>query len=68
MKIKDHSEIIELWPSVDDLARELIEKFATVYSWKRKKRIPVEYWKKIIKLAKKRDVTLTADILLDTYQ
>lgn len=46
-----HSEIISLWPSVGEFARNIGQKETTCRGWKSRNSIPVKYWQAIIDIA-----------------
>lgn len=59
------AEIIELWPSASELARDLglkRESHATVM--KARKSIPVAHWSRLIVAARSRGIALTLDDLV----
>lgn len=65
MTFKTHRQIISAWPSVPDLARDIKEDYQKVWRWYDRNSIPDNKWKKVLKAAKKRDIPLTAEILIN---
>ena len=60
---RNHLQILKEWPSLADLARDLDMPYATVRNWSRPERaeIPHKYWRNLIKVGKKRGISLGAD-------
>ena len=54
-----HSDILNLWPSLTDLARDMGKPIPTVGNWKSRNRIPMEYWVRLVRAAARRDIPLT---------
>lgn len=54
--IMNHRDIIGLWPSIAEFARDLglSSPFVTAYAWHRRGSIPHEYWSAVITSAKDR--------------
>jgi len=59
----NHRQIIELWPTVADLARDLKIDSARVYKWHERQRIPPEFWITMIEFARNRDIALDIEDL-----
>ncbi|MBS7790276.1 helix-turn-helix domain-containing protein [Roseococcus sp. SDR] len=55
-------DVIAIWPSASDLARELGVRDVTVRAW-RQRGIPARFWPVVVKAAKRRKVKLTVDQL-----
>jgi hypothetical protein len=49
-----HRQIIELWPSRADFARELDVSYQTARQWYARDGIPVRYWQAVVLAAKSR--------------
>jgi uncharacterized protein YjcR len=49
-------DVIDQWPSVDDLATDLDEKPATVRKWKQRDSIPADRWALLLVAAKNRRI------------
>ena len=58
------SDVIELWPTAAELAREISVKEVTVRAWKFRT-IPAEYWKDIEAAAKARGLAVSIDDLAE---
>lgn len=56
------NDVMALWPSIAELARDIGEPYETVRKWKVRGSIPAAYWVAITTAAAKRgfDVTLEA--------
>lgn len=64
-KPKTFTDILKLWPSFADLARDLGLPYTTVASWAARNTIPVAYWQPLIKIANKRNITgLSVELFL----
>lgn len=61
-----HSEIIALWPSVGEFAKDVGQKETTCRGWKLRNSIPVKYWRKIVDSAKRKgfEKEITFEILI----
>jgi hypothetical protein len=71
MSIKSHADIIALWPSQTELARDCDAELSAVNKWKTRNRIPSDYWHDVTASAKKRgleSVTLELLAKLQTSQ
>lgn len=53
--------ILELWPSLKDLAADLGKPYTTVHSWHLRGSIPADYDFDLIEAAKKRGKALTLE-------
>ncbi len=61
-------KIINLWPSMSDLAADLGKPYSTVNAWKQRGSIPARFDLELIKSAAKRGVTLTLEQLAEARQ
>lgn len=52
-------DIFGIWPSLQDMAKEIDEKYDTVYRWQLKGRIPETAWAIIIEKAARRERLVT---------
>lgn len=59
----DYKNVIELWPSVTALAKDLGEKPETVKKWKFRNSIPSYHWSRLISAAQGRGYSLTFEQL-----
>lgn len=64
MKIKTFKEIIEMWPSISELADDMGESYITVNKWHVRDNIPVRRWVKLLKSAKNRKIPITAELMV----
>jgi hypothetical protein len=62
----NHTKIIELWDSPQDLAEEINVKYNTLMRWKYRNSIPSEYWTDIVRVAKEEDLPVTYRLLAET--
>lgn len=58
-----HSNIIELWPSLDALSSDVGAKVETVRKWKQRGRIPARHWVAVADAAKGRKLGVSLDVL-----
>lgn len=58
------SEILSLWPDVRALADDIGRPYDTVFAWKRRGSVPVEYWPAIVASARTRNLPVTEGMLL----
>lgn len=58
------SEVIDLWPSIAELARDIGEPYETVRQWRLRDSVPVRAFVKITRAAARRDFNVTNDDLL----
>lgn len=59
VEIMNHRDIIGLWPSIAEMARDLglsDDQYVLAYSWNRRGSIPHKYWKPLVVAAKKRNL------------
>lgn len=52
----DHRQIIDLWPSVPELARDLEIPSARAYKWHERRRIPPEWWLTMLECGRARNI------------
>lgn len=64
--LETHADIIELWPSVPELARDVGFAYVNVWKWHSKKTIPPEWWVLVVEAARRRDLPVTYEILAAT--
>jgi hypothetical protein len=58
-------DIFAIWPSISVMASDLEQLPDTVFRWRKKGRIPVDVWPKIIEMAARREVLVTATQLMN---
>lgn len=58
------SEIIDLWPSIAELARDIGEPYETVRQWRLRDSIPVRAFTRIVRAAARRDLNVSTDDLI----
>ena len=58
-------DIFAIWPSISVMASELEQLPDTVSRWRKKGRIPVDVWPKIIETAARREILITAAQLMN---
>jgi hypothetical protein len=58
-------DIFDVWPSVSVMASELEQLPDTVSRWRKKQRIPVDVWPRLIETAARREVLITATQLMN---
>lgn len=62
------AEIIDLWPSRADLARDLDVSYQTVSKWRLRRSIPPAYWKRLLISASTHAIpNVTAMALVDAH-
>ena len=59
-----HRSIIQLWPSVEELAADVGVKPLTARGWLQRSSIPARYWTLVLRAAKEREIDVSYDILL----
>lgn len=67
-RMTNHSELIDQWPSIAELARDMGTDYETVRAWRRRERIPVEYWRDLLVAARGRRIKLSLDELVPGTQ
>lgn len=66
--MKSVDEIVDLWPSMADLARDLDVPYSTVAAWKQRGSIPVGYWRHLIDAAQRRRfASVTSMALIEAH-
>jgi hypothetical protein len=61
-------QIIDLWPSVADIGRDLDLPYSTVAAWKQRGSIPVAHWRDLLRAARRRGlVGVTSDSLIAAH-
>jgi hypothetical protein len=66
--MKGIDEILNLWPTMADLGRDLGLPYPTVAAWKQRGSIPVAYWRGIILAARRRGhPEVTGDLLIELH-
>jgi len=58
------SEVIDLWPSIAELARDIGEPYETVRQWRLRDSVPSRAFVKITRAAARRDINVTGDDLI----
>ena len=58
-------DVIELWPSLEDLASDVSARLPTVIKWRQRNRIPAERWSAILSTDKARLGGVTSDTLIE---
>jgi hypothetical protein len=61
-------DIFEVWDSVSEMASALDQKADTVFRWRKKGRIPVDMWPRLIETAARREVLITATQLMNLHR
>jgi hypothetical protein len=59
------ADIIDLWPSQADFAADCGAKWMTAHQWRRRDKIPPEYWAALVRSAKRRALPVTEKLLAD---
>ena len=67
-KMTTFEDVINLWPSLIDMAEDLQVEYETVRQWKRRNRIPQEYFFLLRRVAHERGLKLNADDILRIAQ
>jgi hypothetical protein len=57
------SDLIDLWPSVEDFASDIGVPFHTARNWRARNSIPAYRWAAVVAAAKKRHLSVSADLL-----
>lgn len=52
-------DVIDKWPSRDEMADDLGEKVGTIHKWYARDRIPSEKWSALVEAGKKRRIKIT---------
>lgn len=63
--MKTFNDVIELWPSVSDLASDLAVPYGVAKQWRRRNSIPADRWASLIDAARSRGFAITADALAE---
>lgn len=63
LPMKNHEEVIELWPSLAELASDAGKSEEAVRKWKERKWIPPVCWKAVADAAAKRAYPINIDLL-----
>lgn len=61
--MKTFVEVIDRWPSINELASDIGEKPFKVAKWKQRNNIPADYWLRLISAARKRRISLDEIVL-----
>lgn len=61
--IRTHSQIINLWPSLGELASDVDQDREVVRLWQKRNRIPNRHWASIAAAARKRRLGVTVEEL-----
>lgn len=62
--MKTYRDILELWPSRQELADDLGEKLATVHKWHTRNSVPADKWQSLLTAARKRRYPLRPEMLI----
>jgi hypothetical protein len=62
----NHSQIIDLWPSLDEFAEDMGVKMRTAQGWKRRNSIPWHYWPRLIACALVRRIYVSPEMLMSS--
>jgi hypothetical protein len=65
--MKTVSDIVELWPRTRDFADDCGVEWMTAHQWRRRNKIPPEYWAALVKGAKRRGYNVTEKLLADMF-
>jgi hypothetical protein len=60
----NHTDIIKLWPNLDEFAADLGVKKRTALGWRSRNSIPWKYWPSLLAKAQVRRVYVTPDHLM----
>ena len=58
------SEVIDLWPSIAELARDIGEPYETVRQWRLRDSIPLRAFTRVVRAAARRDFNVSTDDLI----
>ena len=62
------SDIIDIWPSMAELGRDLDLPYSTVAAWRQRGSIPAQHWLALIRAGRRRGhATLTSDLLTEAH-
>lgn len=62
---KTFCDVIDLWPSIKDLAADVDEPYARVLKWRIRNNVPGGAWRKLLAAAKRRGYRVTAEHLVE---
>lgn len=60
-----HKNLIHLWPTVAEFARDLGQQPTRAYKWSDRDSIPPQFWRDVVRAAEARGIAVTVDDLLD---
>lgn len=60
----NHSDIINLWPTLMEFASDMGVDWQKARGWKRRNSIPTKYWPGLIESARKRKAYVSPEILM----
>jgi hypothetical protein len=67
--MQSFAELLVLWPSLAEVARDLAVPYDTVIAWKRRKSVPYEYWPALVTSAARYEVRgITMERLADAAE
>jgi len=70
--IKTHSDIIDMFGGIQQLAESFHGDFEIdyhrIWKWRNRNRIPQKYWRELIQIATRNDLTLTCWQFVDARQ
>lgn len=58
-------QIINAWPSIGEFANDMGVNVETARGWRKRDSIPAKYWKRLLNKASQRNISISADILVD---
>lgn len=58
------ADIVSLWPSIEDLARDVGATPDRAYKWRARDNIPAEYWQRLIDSGANRGIEITPEQLV----
>lgn len=68
LKPINHREILNLWPSIPDVANDVGFKYVAVWKWHKRNYIPPEWWCLLVESAHDRDIDLSYKLLSETIR
>lgn len=66
--MRNVEEVFAVWPATADLGRDLGVPYPTVSAWKQRGSIPAEYWRDVVRAARRRGhLEVTAEALAELH-
>ena len=62
---KSFVEIIAAWPGIDVLANDMGVDIEMVIGWRKRDSIAAKHWKRLLQIARKRNIKIRSDLLID---